>query len=811
MKRILPILSLLFVSHLVSFGEDNRSFEKEVQPFLEKYCIHCHNEKKQKGKFRLDNLSHDFGLEDTAQRWAEVIFRINAGEMPPKEEEKLPTRQELSDIVDWLSARITEGQANRMAKRGPVNHYRLSRDEYANTVYDLLGVHYDPHLPGAFNEDPRWHGFERIGSLLSLSPSHVNRYFNAADIVLERAFPIRSPKPRLTRKDANEKKEEWLEKNQLDGRVRWLMWPEKRIGGMNIQEEGTYRIKIQLSGMPSLEGRLPHLSIWHSHLKRSIWDMDINAPEDKPMLLDFELVLSKGGYQLMNVVPQSFNPVGNHTLNVTNSGDNIFVRSDLTQYLNPTGYKLFTDEGHAIHPTLIVDWIEYEGPITSEADIHKRAGMLPTAALENIPATDDPKILGPAVQEARKTFKHFATKAWRRDVPEIELEPYLSILERELASKVKFRDAYLAALTGMLTSKNFYYIEEGSIKEPRNHLNNWELASRLSYFLWGSMPDDALFEVARNGQLLKDSFLEQQINRMLSDPKLDRFVSDFPKQWLQLHRLGMFPPDLKLYPDYDNWLEQSMALESKHFFEEILKKNLSIREFLTSEWTMVNPRLAMHYGLPTPVVSGFQKISLRPEDQRGGILSQASVLSLTSDGTRHRPVHRGVLVWETIFARTPPPPPPNVEPLEPTPVNKPKATIRDQLEAHATHDTCASCHRKIDPLGFAFDNYDAIGRWRVKEIVSTGKGENPEVDASGELVDGRKFNGPAEFKKLLADDIDKFAVAFTEQLATFALRRVLTIDDKAQIEAIAKASKKEDYRLQEVLRHLITSDLFKSR
>ena len=226
---------------------------------------------------------------------------------------------------------------------------------------------------------------------------------------------------------------------------------------------------------------------------------------------------------------------------------------------------------------------------------------------------------------------------------------------------------------------------------------------------------------------------------------------------------------------------------------------------------MMNPRLAMHYGLPRPAASGFQRMLLRAEDHRGGLLTHASILSLTSDGTRHRPVHRGVWVSEAIFGRTPPPPPPNVEPLAPTPSNQPKATIRLQLEAHATHATCASCHQKIDPLGFAFDNFDAIGRWRTSEQVAGGKGDDPAVNASGKLPDGRAYQSADEFKHLLVQDIDRFAEAFVKQLATYSLRRVMTIDDAAQIKNITQASKRADYKLRTVIENLVLSDLLLKR
>ena len=254
-----------------------------------------------------------------------------------------------------------------------------------------------------------------------------------------------------------------------------------------------------------------------------------------------------------------------------------------------------------------------------------------------------------------------------------------------------------------------------------------------------------------------------------------------------------------------------MVLETTGFFAEMFAKNLPLREFLAADWTMVNPRLATFYKLPQLKESGFQRVALRPEAHRGGMLTQASVLMLTSDGTRHRPVHRGVWVSEAIFGKTPPPPPPNVEPLAPTPSDKPKATVRMQLDAHATHASCASCHRKIDPLGFAFDHYDAIGQWRTEELTTAGNGVNPAVNASGTLPDGREFSGPEEFKTLMVQDVDRFAEAFVEQLATFALRRVMTLDDRVQLKAIATATKPGGHRLGDVIEQFVMSDFFQKR
>jgi hypothetical protein len=341
-------------------------------------------------------------------------------------------------------------------------------------------------------------------------------------------------------------------------------------------------------------------------------------------------------------------------------------------------------------------------------------------------------------------------------------------------------------------------------------LNEHELASRLSYFLWSSMPDDPLFALANQGKLNGEG-LTKQVDRMLSDARIERFVEDFSRQWLQLHKVGMFPPDKKLYPTYDDWLETSMRNEPVEFFREMLSQNLPIESLLDSDWTMANARLSDFYGLPEPTKQGFQRVSLKPEHNRGGLLTMGGVLGLTSDGTRHRPVHRGVWLSETIFNKTPPAPPANVDPIEPVPPQGDKITIRQRIEAHTKDPNCAACHKTIDPLGLAFDQYDAIGQWRTQEKVPTGKGENPPVNASGTLPDGRTFNGSVEFKRLLLQDREKFARAFIEHLCTYALRRVLTVDDKDDVSAIAEEAKKKNYQIKDMIRAVAVSDLIHKR
>jgi hypothetical protein len=297
---------------------------------------------------------------------------------------------------------------------------------------------------------------------------------------------------------------------------------------------------------------------------------------------------------------------------------------------------------------------------------------------------------------------------------------------------------------------------------------------------------------------------------MLADPRSERFAKSFPTQWLRLRKVGIFAPDKKIYPNYDRHLEKSMIEEPLAFFREVLQKRLSLREFIDSDWTMVNPRLAEFYGLPPVAPDAFQRVALQTEHHRGGLLTQAAILSLTSDGTRHRPVHRGVWLMESIFGKSPPPPPANVDPIEPNPITAPKATIRMKLAAHIHDARCASCHKNIDPLGMAFDHYNAIGEWRTHEKVE-GTGDDPPVNASGVMPDGRAFANAQEFKQLLLTDLDAFNHTFIEKLAIYGLRRTMTFDDRDKIEAIAKVGRDKDYCVADILEAFVLSDLFQQR
>ncbi len=776
-------------------------FAEEVLPFLAEHCESCHSGKRPSAGFDIGRLSADFVDGPSIGRWLEVVEKLNSGLMPPPSQRDRPTEEQSSAIAAWVSERIAAGEATRLAATGSTSFHRLTRQEYANTIRDLLGVQFEASESGALLEDEDWRGLERIGSVLSLSAAHIERYFAAAEQILSDAYPDIPATRSTDRRTALDvlggrlgPGEQGLEPNDslvVVPSVRLDVWPGQVVrvepAGGGLEFAGRYRIRAQMSGLRPEGGRAPHIEFGVTGSDRLLHEQDLLAPEGGPTVVEFEANLPAGPLQftVANAVPGP-------TI-LTRLGRSLSAKfSSLEKGRIPWQIPLIDENNLPLYPLLIWDWIEWEGPLPPVDTT--RAIYMPDTQIQ-----------------IRSKLEAFATKAFRRPLIAGEVDQYVDLAFAEIATGADPRSAMKASMQAILCSHGFLYLVEGSRERTVNELDDWELASRLSYFLWSTMPDQRLARLAAKGQLRRPEVLEAEVVRMLDDPRIERFANSFSRQWLQLGRVGQFTPDSELYPEYDKYLERSMVGETTAFFAEVLADNLSLREFLRSDWTMLNSRLALHYGIPGVTNDGFQRVTLGPNDHRSGLLTQASILSLTSDGSRHRPVHRGAWVSEAILGKIPPPPPANVEPIAASPSDKPKPTIRQRLEAHRSNPSCAVCHRQIDPLGFAFDNYDAIGRWRTEEIVEGGIGPNPQVDSSGKMPDGQTFNGPLEFQKLLVQDIDTFNAAFVAKLASYGLRRTASVNDRGALADIATASKEHDYRLRDLVQALVLSDLFRQR
>jgi hypothetical protein len=790
--RLLLWLAVTGTVHAVSSSE----LETIVRPFFAEHCNQCHDAKKQKGDLRVDNMVINFQSPKTMMLWEEIMNRINSGDMPPEDEER-PKPEDIAKVSEWIAAQLHEGEALRQSGGGEkVTFHKLTREEYANAVRDLLGVNFDVKGPWGLPEDPDWHGFERIGSVLTLSPAHVEKYLAAAEAVLDEALSIR-PQPKretITWTPWDMRWKEFRKEYEARGiadQVRIEIVPNNYTTdswNLEVKTTGEYVLRLKVSGLRPEGGRAPRLKVYMSSIDKTLIEQDIDTAEDKPVTVEARVHLIAGKYpiRLINSVPGP-NPEGRRSRHSGTPNAFTNMRSRV-----PWQLKLTDDNFKAIQPTLIIDRVEWDGPIVES---------WPTPAHQRIFASKD----------AREIVTSFASRAWRRPATEAEVTPLLRPFEQSQKLGDSFELSVKNSLVAVLCSKSFLYLVEGDSKQPRPQLSDLELASRLAFFLWSGPPDEKLLQLAQNGTLHEPATLRAKVKRMLADARSTAFATSFPRQWLQLRKVGMFPPDKELYPDYDENLEKSMIAETVAFFGEVLRHNGSLRDFLDSDWSMVNERLAMHYGIPGIRGDQMQRITLKPDDHRGGLLTHASVLSLTSDGTRHRPVHRGVWMLESIIGKPAPPPPANVPALTtPDPKTK-KTTVREKLELHRSDPNCTACHNKIDPLGIAFDNYDAIGRWRTVETIKDGLGSNPALDPSGQLPDGRTFKDSLELRRLLLADLDKFATALIEKLATYALRRAMTFGDREALKLIAEEAKKNDYRMTSLIESLVTSPLFLKR
>jgi mono/diheme cytochrome c family protein len=795
---------LLLPRFAAAADASTEGLEKIARPFFEQHCTKCHGEKKKKGDLRVDNLVINFDNPKIMGTWEEIMNRVNSGDMPPEDNAR-PKPDDIAKLSEWITAQLLEAETSHQATADRVTFHKLSREEYANTIKDLLGVTYDVTDPTGLPEDPDWHGFQRIGSVLTLSPAHVEKYLAAAETVLGEALSLgKQPNKEVIRwnpielRNWHQFEKEYKARGVAD-KLRVDLVPNNgALDGrdLNLKVGGEYICRVKLSGLRPAGGRAPRLRLYAGDISRVLFEQDIEAPEDKPITIEFRTHLPPGEHpiRIVNAVPGP-NPEDRRSR--ASETPNAFTN---LQGRVPWQMKFTDDDGKPIVPFLLLDYIEWEGPIVD---------AWPTAAHQKIFFGGEKAEKTPAY--GRDIATRFAERAWRRPITPAESERFGKLFESAQKFDPNFDTSVKTVLLSILCSKSFVYLEEGNLNAMAPKLTDWELASRLSYFLWSTMPDQVLLDLAKANKLHETEVLRAQVRRMLADPRAAEFAETFPHQWLQLRKVGMFAPDKKLYPDYDEALEKSMIAESTSFFREVLAKNLSVREFLSSDWTMLNERLASHYEISGVSGDAMQRVALKSDYHRGGLLTQGAILSLTSDGTRHRPVHRGVWLLESIIGKPPPPPPANVPALgTPSPKEK-KTTVREKLESHRSDANCNGCHRRIDPLGLAFDNYDAIGRWRTTETIKDGIGDDPKIDSSGELYDGRTFTNADGLKKLLLDDTDRFAASLTDKLATYALRRGMNFSDHAELKQVTAKAKPDGYKLATMIELLVTNPLFQKR
>jgi len=774
-----------------------KSYDDQVRPFLTAHCLACHSGENPKGKLPLDRLTPDFSDAAGRKQWLTILKRIKAGEMPPKTKPR-PPQADAEKLIDWIADQEA-AEAKRQAAYGRVVLRRLNRVEYENTIRDLLAV--DIELKELLPIDSSAGGFDNVGDALHVSSFLMERYLEAADRALAVAIANR-PQPPLVQKRYSLKEERHV-KSTTERVFRHLdeglvMFSSSAWQGITLSQSyppdrGKFRFRISAYGFQSGDKPVtfrvdagPMLMATKNHLVGYF-----DAPADKPTVFEFVDPLEARTH--IRLLPYGL------------------ASAQAVDKIGADSY-----EG----PGLAVEWIEVEGPLHDSwpPESHRRIfGDLTQKPAPIYNQSDRVEVVSdnPAA-DAAKILRSFARRAYRRTVTDTDIAPLLALVNARLAEQQSFEKAVRVGLLGALVSPEFLYLHE----KP-GQLDEFALASRLSYFLWSTMPDDELIALAEQRKLSQPEVLREQVERLLDHPKSASFVENFVGQWLNLRDIDFTEPSHILYPEFDDFLKVSMVKETELFFAEVLKNDLSVTNFVASEFSMLNGRLARHYGISGVEGAEFRKVQLPPENHRGGVLTMGSVLKVTANGTTTSPVMRGVWLLTRILGTPPPPPPADVPAIDPD--IRGATTIRQQLARHRQLETCNSCHAKIDPPGFALESFDVIGGWR-DHYRTTGNGEavvidgrhmpyhkGKPVDPSDVLADGHKFQNIDELKALLLDDKDQFARALTEKLLTYATGGAPRSSDGPEVEAIVARIRPKDYGLRTLVHEIVQSKLFQQK
>jgi len=771
----------------------SKDMMSSLRPFLDNYCSECHDEEVSKGNLNIDGLIFNLQDPDNFDRWERIYDRISDHEMPPKKKKIRPEEALLKAFLNDLKEPLVAADLQRKQELGRVNLRRLTRREYEYTLYDLLGV--DLPLQVLLPEDPIAHGFETVASGQQLSHHTMKRYLDVADIALRNAFD------RILKKEKHYQKTfsaEELTSQKGGGNFRGpqllenysVAWPMNlqfygRMMNTRAPESAWYEITLKdLHAVNPING-----VVWGTFKSGAC---SSNAPLMSMIgIVEATEVKRDVTYRAWVEAGHVFElKVNDNTLKrgkSTGDGGNIDYNGTDNKKDGISGLAISGIDVKLIHPNATV------------AEVQKK--LLGDLAYKDFLAAKGKPEFRDLIKQA---IQHFATRAFRRPVSEDQLKPYLDLafgieVEEKMPLLIQLYNAYRA----ILCSPRFLTFIETS-----NQLDPYAVASRLSYMLWNSLPDEILLEAASKGRLKNPEHLMAQANRMLNDKKSTRFIESFTDQWLSLRDIDATAPDNKMFRHFDSIVQESMLEETRSFFKELIEHDHSIVNVLDSNFNMLNERLVRHYGMKNVEVkvgAGIQKVSSNQQN-RGGLVTQGAILKVTANGTSTSPVLRGVWLSEKILGVYIPPPPTNVPAIEPD--IRGAVSIRDQLIKHTSDESCASCHHKIDPTGFAFENFDPVGAWRTK--YGTGK-DALMVDASGTTAEGKSFKGISEWKKIYVDRPHDLAKTFAQQLLTYGTGAEFRFSDRNQIQLIAAAASKQEYGMRSILLAVIASPLFSTK
>ena len=784
------------------------SFEfAKIEGFLENHCFDCHDADVRKGGLDLDALSQNLDDPAALAKWVRIHDRVQNGEMPPPKK-KQPVDSDKSRFLAELGASLTGAHAKA---KGTVLR-RLNRIEYGNTMNDLFGTQLD--LSAMLPEDGRSHEFDNVGEALSVSSVQLQTLLDAVDTVMDTAIVNSIHKP-----EAKVIKATYVngrEGKQFVGKV-WGQGPDgavvffKRSGypsgmlrGSRVPGPGTYKIRVTGYAYQS-QGPIT-FSIGATTFQRGAEKPTFgyySVPPGKPSTVEIETFIDR-----------------NYMIQIEPFG--LSVNNNEFKQIGAMNFK---------GPGLAINHVEIEGPLVKEYpsrghrfvfDGIDRKEVMPRNPRDRTKKYYRPKFMVETADpagDATKVLKRVATKAFRRPVSDEKLTPYVRLFQDETANGSSFEEALKTAIAALFCSPEFLYFQEKT-----GRLDDHALASRLSYFLTRTLPDEELLAAATAGKLTGVvATLQEETDRLLDDARSGQFVKDFTDAWLDLRSIDFTNPDRKLYPEFDDFLKFSMLAETRAFFRQLLKEDLSIANFIDSDFAMLNSRLAEHYDVPNVRSPEIRKVSLPADSLRGGIMAQASILKVSANGTTTSPVLRGVWALERILGITPPPPPPAVPGVEPD--IRGAETIRELLDKHRSMTSCQGCHQLIDPPGFALESFNPIGGYRDR-FRSIGAGQpvkkevngrrvtyklGPPVDSSGQLMDGRQFADFNEFKKLLLDSKDQVAKCVTKKLLTFATGREMGFSDRPEIAHIVEQLDKSGDGLRTLIHLIVQSEIFKTK
>jgi mono/diheme cytochrome c family protein len=769
--RALPALALFALPLCAAQTAPPDAFAQTVAPFVQQHCALCHNEQTKSGGLVLTKYRDTASLIHDRDVWEKVVTRLRAGEMPPKGLPR-PAPDQIAAVTDWIDAQFAELDRTTKPDPGHLTAHRLNRVEYNNTIRDLLAVKFKPAAD--FPADDSGYGFDNIGDALSVSPVLMEKYLAAAKKIATEAIPLALVTPKPTRQRYSPEHLAKEPRPELDH-------------PFDLPSEGDYDLRA------SVNGRRDALRLQLLLDGKEIKADDVLIEKDKPRGYELRLHLPPGEHNFHAILThRDPTPQEIKTAEKMKAEEDAGIAKQIAKH--PEDEKQIRLQHALDDMPAYVDAVEIKGPFNALPvplpESYKRIFLC------GHPIGQHNK------QCVRGNLAQLASLAYRRPATSAEVSKVAKLVALGEKNGLNFEQSMRLGVEAILVSPQFLYrLEHDPKGDPGavHPIGDYELASRLSYFLWSSMPDPQLLQLAAEKRLTEPAVLHAQERRMLLDPKAAALIDNFAGQWLELRNLDSIHPDPVQFPEFDNQLRQAMYTETRTFFASVVQEDHSILDFIDAKYTFVNERLARFYGIPGVEGNQFRRVEL-DGTQRSGVLTQASVLAITSYPTRTSPVLRGKWIMENVLNTPPPPPPPGVGSLDEKggPLS---GTMRQQMERHRANPICAGCHVRMDPLGFALENYDAVGHWRTQDA-------SQPIDSTGVLPNGKKFTGSAQLKSILAANRNAFAECLTEKMMIYALGRGLEVYDRAATRKIVANLAAHDYRFSILIEGIIDSAPF---